>query len=227
MDLKKINVLITGGSEGIGLGLAQRFLKAGANVMITGRNLEKLHKAAGDNPGLHFFANDIGQAVQRERLAEHIRESMPGINMVINNAGIQRRISLAADSAPWNDRQAEIDILFAAPVHINSLLIPILLQNGPAAIVNVTSGGAYVPQIFAPVYSACKAALHNYTVTLRYSLKDTECRVVEMIPPAVQTALAGARNNHGASLNDFCSTVFLRLTETDVTAITCQSTQIC
>jgi len=212
MDLKKAQVLITGGSEGIGLGLAARFLQAGSKVLITGRSAEKLEKAAHTYPGLQTFVNDIGQPAQREVLATHIQAVMPQLNILVNNAGIQRRIALAADNAPWAERQAEIDILFSAPVHLNHLLVLLLLAHSqPALLVNVTSGGAYIPQAFAPVYSACKAALHHYTVTLRHALAGTACRVTELIPPAVQTALAGPGMQHGATLNDFCDTVFPQL----------------
>ena len=139
---------------------------------------------------------------------------MPEINYVINNAGIQRRISLAADTAAWPERQAEIDILLSGPVHLNHLLVPIILaRGGPATIVNVTSGGAYIPQPFAPLYSACKAALHSYTVNLRFALAGTGCRVVELIPPAVRTALAGPDAAHGAPLDQFADTVFKILIE--------------
>jgi short-subunit dehydrogenase involved in D-alanine esterification of teichoic acids len=122
---------------------------------------------------------------------------LPGFNVVINNAGIQRRVSLASDTAPWSERQAEIDILLAAPVHLNHLLIPLMLRSKqPALIVNVTSGGAFVPQVFAPVYSACKAALHSYTVTPRHALQGTWLRVVELVPPAVQTGLGDPGATH-------------------------------
>jgi len=158
-------ILITGGSSGIGLGLAERFLKDGARVIITGRDPEKL---AAVHPGLETFVNDISQIQQREALAIHIAKTMPGIDMLINNAGIQRRVALADDQALWPDRQNEIDILLAAPVHLNHLLLPLLLQESKTStIVNVTSGGGYIPQVFAPLYSACKAALHHYTMSLR------------------------------------------------------------
>lgn len=137
---------------------------------------------------------------------------MPDLNILINNAGIQRRISLASDQAEWAERQVEIDILLSAPIHMNYLLIPLLLgADKSGLIVNVTSGGAYIPQVFAPVYSACKAALHSYTMTLRHSLVNTSCRVTEIIPPAVQTALAGPGLNHGVPLDEFCDTVFAAL----------------
>jgi uncharacterized oxidoreductase len=216
MDLKQAQVLITGGSEGIGYGLAKRFLSAGSKVLVTGRSRLKLEKAAAELPGLQIYVNDIGDPVQREALAAHIYTAMPGLNILINNAGIQRRVSLAADQAEWADRQAEIDILLSAPVHLNHLLIPLLLAGNKAGlIVNVTSGGAYIPQVFAPVYSACKAALHSYTMTLRHALTQTLCNVTEIIPPAVQTALAGPGLSHGAPLDEFCDSVFAELMKGD------------
>jgi len=216
MDLKQANVLITGGSEGIGLGLAIRFLAAGSRVIITGRNVDKLNKAEEKFPALEIFINDIGKAEKREALAIHIIQTMPEINILINNAGIQRRVALADDNAPWQDRQEEINILLSAPVHLNHLLVPLILkQPKQGIIVNVTSGGAYIPQVFAPVYSACKAALHSYTITLRQSLTGTNCRTVELIPPAVQTGLAGPGLNHGASMDEFCDAVFDKLTITE------------
>jgi uncharacterized oxidoreductase len=117
-----MEVLITGGSEGIGRGLAARFLKAGHRVMVTGRDELKLQQAASELPGLEIFANDIGSATEREVLAQYIERVMPGLDVLINNAGIQRRISLAADYADWTARQTEIDILFSGPAHLNHLL---------------------------------------------------------------------------------------------------------
>jgi uncharacterized oxidoreductase len=209
MDFKGKDVLITGGSEGIGRGLAARILAAGGQVLVTGRHPDKLRTAAAGLPGLRTYVNDISVATEREKLAAHLAETMPGLTVVINNAGFQRRVALAADRAPWQESQAEIDTLFSGPVHLNHLLIPLLIQEGKSGlIVNVTSGGAYIPQVFAPVYSASKAALHSYTMTLRHSLAATQCRVVELIPPAVRTTLAGPGSEHGASLEEFCDTVF-------------------
>ena len=220
MDAQNASVLITGGSEGIGLGLATCFLRAGSRVLVTGRNPEKLAQAAAALPGLLTYVNDIGQPAQREELARHVRQTLPTLNVVLNNAGIQRRVALAADEAPWAERQQELDILLAAPVHLNHLLIPLLLQQPqPSLIINVTSGGAYIPQVFAPLYSASKAALHSYTMTLRQALAGTACHVIELIPPAVRTALAGPGAAHGASLDEFCDTVFPQLLRADITQV--------
>jgi uncharacterized oxidoreductase len=220
IEFSDASVLITGGGEGIGRGLAARFLGAGSTVLITGRNPEKLDRAARELPGLKTFVNDIGKAEEREKLAACVRETIPALNIVVNNAGNQRRVSLAADKAPWAERQSEIDTLLCGPVHLNHLLVPTILSHGrPSMIVNVTSGGAYVPQPFAPIYSACKAALHSYTVNLRFALANTACRVVEIIPPAVRTALAGPGATHGAPLDEFCDAVFLGLSESDTAEI--------
>jgi uncharacterized oxidoreductase len=145
---------------------------------------------------------------------------MPGINILINNAGIQRRVSLATDASPWSNRQTEIDTLLSASIHLNHLLAPVILAHGgPGMIVNVTSGGAYIPQPFAPVYSACKAALHSYTMNLRFALAGTSCKVIEIIPPAIRTALAGPGATHGAPLDDFCDSIFAALSDGDAIEI--------
>jgi uncharacterized oxidoreductase len=81
--------------------------------------------------------------------------------------------------------------------------------------VNVTSGGAFVAQVFAPIYSACKAALHSDTMTLRHALQGTVLRVVELVPPAVRTGLASPGSTHGASLDEFCNPAFERLQRGD------------
>lgn len=206
------DVLITGGSDGIGLGLAKRFLAEGANVLITGRSEDKLSRARASAPGVRTFVNNIGVAEEREKLARHMQENLPRLNVIINNAGIQRRISLAEDMAPWAERQGEIDVLFSAPVHLNHLLIPLVLRHGrPSLIANVSSGGAIIPQPFAPVYSASKAAMHSYTTNLRFALSNTAIRVIEIIPPAVRTGLMAAGVMHGADLDEFCDSVFSTL----------------
>lgn len=209
IQLETAQVLITGGSDGIGKALARRFLARGATVLVTGRNAARLSEAKVQLPGLRTFQSDVSSADQREQLAAYVHEAMPQLDVVIQNAGIQRRRPLAEDHAPWAERQAEIDALLAGPVHLNHLLVPLMLRHGkPSLIVNVSSGGAYVPQPFAPVYSACKAAIHSYTVNLRLALARTSCRVVELIPPAVATNLAGTGQAHGAPLEEFADAVF-------------------
>lgn len=209
---KRHAVLITGGSDGIGLSLARRYLARGDRVIVTGRRQERLEAASASAPGLEIYVSDIGSAPAREALAAHIAETMPELDTIINNAGVQRRIPLVADDEPWSAVRAEIDILLDGPIHLNRLLVPELVTSGrDSLIVNVTSGGAYMPQTFAPMYSAAKAALHSYTVNLRWALAETRVGVTELIPPAVATTLAGDGNRHGADIDEFCDTVFPQL----------------
>lgn len=213
-------MLITGGSEGIGLGLAARFLRAGSSVLVTGRSADKLARAAAAHPGLLTHVSDAAEPAQREALTRFVGDTWGELQVLVNNTGIQRRVGLAADTAPWTERQREIDVLLSGPVHLSHLLLPLLLASArPTLLVNVTSGGAYIPQPFAPVYSACKAAVHSYTVTLRQALRGTACRVAELIPPAVQTGLAGPGQPHGAPLEAFCDAVFAQLLDDSVTEI--------
>ncbi|MFI6347366.1 SDR family NAD(P)-dependent oxidoreductase [Streptomyces sp. NPDC050560] len=202
-------VLITGGSSGIGLGLAERHLAAGHRVLITGRSPDRLAAAADRLPGVETLTNDIATAEGRQQLADHVGRAMPELDVLVNNAGIQRRVAIAADRCPWAEAQHELDILLAAPIHLGRLLVPLMLAHGrPGVLVNVTSGGAFVPQPFAPLYSAAKAALHSYTVNLRHALEATRVRVVELVPPAVATPLAGPGPAHGADPDEFCDAVF-------------------
>lgn len=206
-------VLITGGSAGIGLALARRYHRRGDIVVATGRSATRLDRLRVELPGAVTFAGDLSRPSDREELAESIATDHPSLDVLINNAGIQRRIGIADDDSPWSERQAEIDILLGAPIHLTTLLTPLLLERPEGAqIVNVTSGGAFIPQPFAPTYSAAKAALHSYTMTLRHSLASTSVRVTELIPPAVATGLAGPGQSHGADVDAFADAAFEGIT---------------
>jgi uncharacterized oxidoreductase len=193
--------------------LARRYLHAGARVLVTGRSSDRLVEAARTVPGLETVVSDIGRPEDRERLAACVLEVLPDLDVVVNNAGIQRRVALAADGAPWEVREEELHVLLSGPVHLNHLLIPHLLrQSRPAQIVNVTSGGAFVPQPFAPLYSALKAALHSYTLNLRFALADSNIRVTELAPPAVATGLSGLEDPHGAPVDAFADAAYAGIT---------------
>ena len=205
-------VLVTGGSEGIGRELVKRLTLLGAKVAATGRRRDALDRLRSDIPGVLTYQADMAVESDRATLAAAIQADFPNLSVVINNAGFQRRVSLADDDSHWSERQEEINALLSGPIHLNHLLIPMLLKTGlPSLIVNVTSGGAFVPQPFAPIYSASKAGLHSYTMNLRYSLRLTNCRVVEVIPPAVGTGLGGTDEAHGVPVADFVDSVITGL----------------
>lgn len=140
MDLQNAVVLITGSTSGIGLALAQRFLKAGSQVIVTGRRQQLLEQIAKDNPGIHTRVCDVSLPAERVALRDWAVSTFPALNVLVNNAGIQRHLDLLQEE-PWPDTQTELDTNLAAPIHLNSLFMQHLLKQAHPAIVNVTSGG--------------------------------------------------------------------------------------
>lgn len=214
MNLAENTVLVTGGATGIGLAIAERFLRAGSEVIVCGRRGDKLQEAKAKHPTLHTRVADVASEVDRERLAESLVKDFPKLNVLVNNAGIQRRARFASDEQAWSVRREEIGINFEAPIHLSSLLLPHLTKQPRAAIVNVSSGLAFVPAVFAPVYAATKAALHSFTMALRQELARTSIEVIEIVPPAVNTDLGGVGlHTQGADVNEFADAVMKRVAE--------------
>lgn len=212
MNLASNTILITGGATGIGLALATRLLQAGSTVIVCGRRADKLREAQAQHPGLHTRPCDLARAADRVALAAWVQAEFPPLNVLVNNAGIQNRFQLSEDATDWETRQQEIAINFEAPVHLSTLLLPHLRRQANAAIVNVSSGLAFAPAAFAPIYSATKAALHSFTLSLRHQLAGTGVRVLEIVPPAVNTDLGGAGlHTWGVPLDAFADSVLARL----------------
>lgn len=212
MNLSNNSVLITGGASGIGLALARRLIDLGNTVIVCGRDRRRLDAAQAQVPGLTTLRADLADARQREALVESVLAIAPGLDLLINNAGIQRRGSFAGDDAGWPTRAAEIAINLEAPIHLTALLLPHLLARPHATIVNVSSGLAFLPLKFLPVYTATKAGLHAFTVALRADLADRQVRVVEIVPPAVDTDLGGAGlHADGVPVDRFVDAVICRL----------------
>jgi uncharacterized oxidoreductase len=211
MELSGNTVLVTGGASGIGLALASRFLAAGSQVIVCGRREAALRAAAEAHPGLVTRVCDVAREDDRAALIAWATSEFPALDVLVNNAGVQRRFRLA-EPEPWAETRQEIAINLDAPVHLTLLLLPQLRARPRAAVVNVTSGLAFVPMASAPVYCATKAALHSFTLSLRHQLADSAVRVVEIIPPAVNTDL-GAPGLHatGAPLEPFAAEVMARI----------------
>jgi uncharacterized oxidoreductase len=209
MDLKGNTILITGGSSGIGMALAERFLALGNEVIITGRGEAALNAFERKHPSVHVKVNDAGSAEERSELAAWVVREFPRLNVLINNAGIQRRVNLR-EAEPWADTASEIDINLGGPIHLSALLAPHLQTQPKARIMNVSSGLAFVPIAHLPVYCATKAALHSFTLSLREQLKPVGITVTEIIPPAVKTNL-GSSHDFGEELADYVDSVFTQL----------------
>jgi uncharacterized oxidoreductase len=216
VQLHSNTVLITGGASGIGLGLARRFARAGSKVIVCGRDDAKLRDAREHIPGLATYPCDVAKPADRTELVRLVTREHPQLNVVINNAGIQRRVQLEQDE-PWPDCEAEIAINFHAPVHMCRLLVPHLRTRERPAIVNVTSGLAFIPAAFVPIYAATKAAMHSFTVSLRQQLAASPIQVVELVPPAVNTDLGGAGlHASGVPLDEYCDAAAASLERGDL-----------
>jgi uncharacterized oxidoreductase len=211
MQLSGNTVLITGGSSGIGLSLMERFLKAGNQVIITGRRADALEDVKRRFPAVITQVSDSGSAADRVDLVATLTQRFPGLNVVINNAGIQRKVDLL-QSEPWDDTRQEIAINLEGPIHMASLWLPHLLQQARPVLINVSSGLAFVPMAAAPVYSATKAALHSYTLSLRHQLRKTPVTVIEVIPPAVRSNLGGS-HDFGVPTDEYADSVMAQLGE--------------
>lgn len=211
MNLASSTILVTGGATGIGLAFAERFVHAGSRVIVCGRREQALREARAKVPKLETLVCDVGAERERVALASQVLERFPDLNVLVNNAGIQRRARISQDTAPWAEREKEIAINFEAPVHLVSLFLPHLKKQKDAAIVNVTSGLAFIPGLFAPVYCATKAAMHSFTVSLRHEVSPG-VEVIEIIPPAVNTDLGGAGlHTQGVPLGEFADAMFAGL----------------
>ena len=207
MDLSSNTVLITGGASGIGFALAERFLNAGSDVIVCGRREEKLREAQIKYPNLHIRVCDVSHSSDRVSLFEWVTREFPKLNILVNNAGIQRRFQIAQNS-DWEKIEEELAINLDAPIHLSTLFIPHLLKQEHPAILNITSGLAFAPMASAPVYCATKAALRSFTLSLRHQLSATPISVIEIIPPAVNTDLGGKGiHTTGTPLNEFADAV--------------------
>lgn len=189
MKMTGNTVLITGGSAGIGLELAKRPLELGNEVIICGRAETRLAEAKKELPALHTKQCDVSDRTQRQALFEWVQKEFPTLNVLVNNAGIQKEIDFKKGTEELFVDGDEIELNFQAPVHLSALFTPHLMNQQEAAIVQVTSGLAFNPLAVYPVYCATKAALHSFSLTLRHQLRDTSVEVIEMAPPMVDTGL--------------------------------------
>jgi len=198
MKIKGNTILITGGATGIGFSLAEAFVNAGNEVIICGRRENKLKEAKDKLPQIHTRVCDLSKEKERKSLYDWVSSNFKDINILVNNAGIQRMVNLRKGTRDFFDGEDEIEINLTAPVHLSAHFIPSLLKRKEAAIINISSGLGFVPIASMPVYCATKAAMHSFSLSLRHQLRDTSIKVFEIIPPIVDTELdKGARGERG------------------------------
>jgi uncharacterized oxidoreductase len=182
-------ILITGGATGIGFALAEALVKLGNKVLICGRREAKLKEARGRLPQIQVRQCDLSKKEERESFCDWVRDNHRELNILVNNAGIQRAVNLRKGTAELFGGEDEVGINFAAPIHLSAYFAPLLLKKKEAAIINVSSGLGFVPIASMPIYCATKAGIHMFSMCLRHQLKGTAVKVFEIVPPAVDTEL--------------------------------------
>src|ERR1700747_1825531 len=215
MILAGNTIFITGGGAGIGRGLAEALHRLGNNVIISGRRKSHLEATTKANPGMASVELDLENHSSVTRGAESLKKDCPGLNVLINNAGIMQ-IDDAASPIDDGLLVSTVTTNLLGPIRLTSALIDQLKKQQSAAIIYNTSVLAYVPLALAAVYSSTKAALHSYTLSQRYKLKNTFVSVLEIVPPWVQTDLGGSSNEPRAMpLTEFIEET-IRVLGTDV-----------
>lgn len=208
MNISNNKILITGGATGIGLGLTERFIKEHNTVIVCGRRESALKELTDKCPSVITRKCDISVSGEREELFKWISAQHNDVNVLINNAGIQQWMSVT-DTDFHQRAKDEIAINIEAPLHLTSLLLNL---KSLSTIINVTSGLSFVPLAKVPVYSASKAFLHSYTLSLRQSLRSKNIEVIEMVPPALNTDLGGkGLHDHAPPVADFIEAIFEQL----------------
>jgi len=194
MQLSNNTILITGGTSGIGLTLGRALLKLNNVVLILGRDKDRL--LAAEKEGFEVVSCDLGSQQDIELAALYIRNHFPKVNMLFNNAGVQFNYDFTEGIIPLRKITDEININLTGQLMLTHLLIPLLSNADRSVIVNTTSGLGAFPKNDGLIYSASKAAMRNFTVGLRYRLKDFGINVLEFIPPVTDTGMTKNRNGH-------------------------------
>ena len=215
MRLTGNTILITGGTSGIGRALAEQFHRRGNQVVIAGRRQHLLDEITAAHPGMHGVPLDVEDPAAIDAFAARVRGQWPGLNVLVNNAGISRPEDLAGE-ADLSVSRSIIQTKVVSVLHLTAALLPTLKTQPHATVITTTSGLAFVPLAPYPTYCASKAFLHSWLQSLRFQLRETPVEVLELAPPYVQTELGGPRqatDPNAMPLSDYIGEVMRLLGE--------------
>jgi uncharacterized oxidoreductase len=207
MKITQNTILITGGTSGLGLGLAQRFHAAGNTVIVAGRRADLLDEIVAAHPGMESLVLDVSDPESIAAAYETVTAAHPDLNVLINMAGIMLPENLL-DGSALTTSEDTITTNLLGPIRMMNAFVPFLVAKDDAVIMNVSSGLAFVPLPLTPTYNATKAAIHSFTQSLRVQLAGSSVQVLELVPPAVQTTLMGQTDDERAMpLDEFLDEV--------------------
>ena len=199
MKLTGRTILITGGSAGIGLAFALKFLELDNEVIVTGRRQAVLDQVKAKHPKLHTIQSDVADPAQIAALAARVKSDFPKLDVLMNNAGIMFHKNLKVPATDLAGLMAEMNVNIGGVISTTSAFIDILRAN-KGTVINTSSMLAFVPLPSAPIYSATKAAIHSYTQSLRFQLEETGVEVIELMPPAVKTDMTAELVERGVTV---------------------------
>lgn len=208
MSINNNVVFITGGAQGIGLAIAEKFLKEKNTVIICDRNEEKLNTAKELHPKLITYLCDIANFNELEIMVKEICKEYTELNILVNNAGIQNIGDFLTNNFSFEKISSEIDINLKAPIYLTKLLLPTLIKNDNASIINVSSLLAKIYKESAPIYCATKAGLHGFSKSIRYQLEKSSVKVYEIMPPIIDTEMTSGRGSGKITSNDLVDEFF-------------------
>lgn len=219
MKITGNTILITGGTSGIGRGLAEALHAQGNRVIIAGRRQALLDEITAANPGMRGITLDVRDSAAIEALPARVQSEFPDLNILVNNAGISQTEDLNVDSSDISVARSIIETNIVSVLHLTAAFLPVLKAQTSSTIITTTSGLAFLPRADYPAYCASKAFLHSWLQSMRQQLKNTSVEVLELVPTYVQTELTGAdqlTDPHAMPLADYIREVMDVLTKGDL-----------
>ncbi|MFC5261227.1 SDR family oxidoreductase [Kribbella qitaiheensis] len=213
-------IFITGGTSGLGLGLALRFHELGNKVIVGGRRKELLDQIATDYEGIDTVVLDVEDPTSIAAAFDQVTTAHPEVNVVLTMAGIMQPENLL-DPEHLRIAESTITTNLLGTIRVLNHFLPHLANQQDATVLTVSSGLAFVPLALTPAYSATKAAIHSYTESLRIQLAGTGIQVIELVPPPVQTTLMNQQDNPQAMpVDDYLTeTIAILRDQPDVTEV--------
>ncbi|MEV0261134.1 SDR family NAD(P)-dependent oxidoreductase [Streptomyces sp. NPDC050617] len=179
--------LVTGGTSGIGMAVAEAFMRKGAAVAVCGRSQAALDRFSHAHPDALAIKADVTVARERAAMLDAVADRFGRLDVLVNNAGtfIERNFATGAEAT--DALENELALNFASPIHLTGEV----LARWPemTGIVFVTAGYALVSPTRAPTYGAAKAGLHGFAEGLRRQLAPRGTHVLEVLPPLVDTPM--------------------------------------